>query len=370
MDTRTFSRSDLRSVCLPLRNARLVAHNLLFDSLWLQVLAGLDNCYHACTFVMFKLCANEGWEGQLWNLDTANKTILNTARNNKTTLETLLTTHRIPKSRMWELANVDPDAFFEYCGNDAESSYELYHELTAQFDRKFGTGCLAHWYALWHNELELVREQQIRGIYIDKELVSAYHTKLCTDIANLKTQFLEHPDVAAVSAKLQADALAELSTKEPVKKDLIIEHMNKQPPNRTKTGEITKRWQAWQLKLDELKQGPRYNKSWLTWKERYDAVATQTDWFNINSLDHLKLLFYNRLKFEPIKVTESGEPSLDNKALRFLGPLGAQLLQYKDLAKEEGYVRSCLDNLDDSGILRPGFKIFGTITGRIAGGGS
>jgi DNA polymerase I-like protein with 3'-5' exonuclease and polymerase domains len=376
LDTRAFTIDDFKTLFTQLRGIPLIAHNLLFDSTWLdyyaQKYAFVKLSYAACTYVMYKLCSTEGWDGQSWSLDHANENVLNTAVNNKDNLTQLLSKHKLPKSAMSQLADLEPESFMLYCANDAEACYELYHDLIKAYDSITGEGSLLDHASLWFNEIALLREQKLRGITIDRAGVEAYREKLLTEINKYVNTFYQSPYVQEIIAERKEKAYAELLAKQPKKIDLIHNHMSKQPPNRTKDGSLSKRWVAWHLKLQDLQNsGQRYNAAWIAWDERRQALSSlpAEHWFNLNSIPDLKHLFYDVLKFTALKTTESGEPSLDNKALRFLGDLGKLLVSYRDLTKEESYVRSCLENLSTEDILRPGFKVFGTITGRIAGGG-
>jgi len=376
IDTRNFTPADFRDLFVRLSNVYLIAHNLLFDSTWLcfysQKFDLPQLSFTACTYVMYKLCSTEGWEGQSWSLDHANSTVLNTTVNNKDTLAKLCADHKLSKSSMSKLADLEPEAFMTYCANDAEACYELYHDLIKAYDSLAGEGALLAHAALWFNEIALLREQKLRGMLIDRAGVKSYHDKLLAEIDSYVQRFYENPTVQQIIAERKTKAIEELAAKEPKKIDLISKHLCKEPPNRTKTNKLSKRWELWYEKLQELRaQGVTYNAAWLAWDQRMKDLAQRpaSEWFNLNSIPDLKYLFYDVLKFTPLKTTESGEPSLDNKALRFLGDLGMLLVSYRDLTKEEGYVRSCLENLNNESLLRPDFKVFGTVTGRIAGGG-
>jgi DNA polymerase I-like protein with 3'-5' exonuclease and polymerase domains len=345
----------------------------MFDSLWLDVLASKHRAtftpnYQACTLVLFKQLSNEGYEGQSWSLGAAQESLLKWSVSNKDDLQALLNTHKLAKSNMYQLAELAPTEFLKYCAEDTEACWQLYNLLVTQAATHEAGQGLLDWHDLWLNEIELLREQIIRGVFIDKPHVEAYQAQLVVEAQQIKETFLAHPDVAPYVEEHRQAELKLIKDKEPIKKDLVAEHLSKEPANRTKSGELSKNWIKWQAKLEEVKEGPRFNAAWLAWNERYQALQ-QAELFNINSNDHLKWLFYDKLKFEVTKTTATGEPSVDNKALRTLGEPGQLLLKYRDITKEEGYISSCISLLDEHNLLRPNFRVFGTLTGRVSGGG-
>jgi DNA polymerase-1 len=114
-------------------------------------------------------------------------------------------------------------------------------------------------------------------------------------------------------------------------------------------------------------------------KEADDAVRSHVPvgWqspnknpFNPNSTDHLAKLLYTDLGLPVMKTTGTGQPSTDKFTLDALSvshPVVRDLQQLRGLTKlKSTYVDGVLDQMDDDGRLRAGFKQCGTETGRFS----
>jgi DNA polymerase I-like protein with 3'-5' exonuclease and polymerase domains len=89
--------------------------------------------------------------------------------------------------------------------------------------------------------------------------------------------------------------------------------------------------------------------------------------FNINSADDLRWLFFTKLGLEPLKETESGEPSVDAETLEEMAdmhPFCDKIIDYKKLNKLDGtYIQGILDREID-GVIYCSMLQFGTTSGR------
>ena len=90
--------------------------------------------------------------------------------------------------------------------------------------------------------------------------------------------------------------------------------------------------------------------------------------FNLNSNSQLCWLFYEWLEYPVQKRTDAGEPSIDKQCLPMLGEPGKLLAAYGKLEKERQYIQAALDLVHEN-VIHPGFRVPGTLTGRLAGSG-
>lgn len=352
VDIREADADFLDSLWIKLAQVDLVAHNSLFDKAFLERDAGCRLNFVGCSSILFKMMATEGWAGQRHNLSTAIDDILDWPENSKATFADLLAKHRLTKSRMWELAHLEPYAFGEYCAGDAEACFQLWNYLSGL--------CIGRWESIlvWHqqefmNELNLLIEGTARGIEVNEFALRKYELGLGQKIEDQVRLFLRHPLVAPWVAVKD--------------KEVLEEHLAKEPTRTTKTGKPSRNWEKWEQKREEI---------------------THISWFNVNSGAQLRWLFYDciyptavvkvkgkdmlQITVEDyehqIELLSSGERPMDKKVLPFLGEPGAILVRYNKLKKEREYVNACLSKLKD-GVLHPQFKMHGTVTGRLGGDG-
>ena len=350
IDFRNLSPTEVYDVINHLDKCKLIAHNMLFDAACMySVLHRLPNHMEGCTLVLFKMLAAEGWLGQTWGLGTAIDDILGWDTNNKDTLDHLLSNHRLSKSEMWKLADLEPLEFGRYCGMDADACYQLWNILTGY--------CVNDLLPIlrWHQspfmeEVKLLIEQQFRGIAINEPKLRTYLAKLNIQTKRLLTEFLTHSQVNPYVSKFN--------------KQIIDEHKAKEPPKLTKTGKVSVRWEAWKTKLTEM---------------------SRTNHFNVNSKQQLIDLFYGHMYYSyrgadgkwnikvnndiiEVEPTDSGDRSIDKNVLPRLGRPGQLLAEYNKVLKEIQYVESCLEKIRN-GVIHPQFKMHGTVTGRLGGDG-
>lgn len=354
VDFRDFSMSEIESVLRLIGNCKLLAHNVIFDGACMYRFTGHWPEFIGCSLVLFKMMAAEGWLGQRWGLDIAIEDVLGWPESNKDTLAELLARHKLPKSRMYELADLEPQTFGEYCGMDADACWQLWHTLVDQC--KGGLENILEWHqGPYLSQLELLVEQQFRGILIDEVNMKRYLAKVNMQMFRKLQEFFSH---SKVNPHISA-----------FNKAIIDAHKEKEPEQKTKTGKPSVRWTNWNTKLQELKH---------------------TNQFNVNSKQQLADLFYDKIydsylgapnwkgeqkwnikvdnEVIEVDATNSGGRSVDKKLLPRLGRPGQLLAEYNKLLKEAQYVQSCLDKIRD-GILHPQFKPHGTVTGRLGGDG-
>jgi hypothetical protein len=251
------SADDTQKLYDKLAEVELIAHNTIFDSAFMYRDTGRWLNWIGCTLVLFKQLAAEGWAGQRWGLDVAIPDILGWPESNKDTLTTLLKKHKLTKNQMYKLATLEPKLFAEYCGNDADASYQLWKYFTRVTAKPELTSV-----QVWHEQefltsIKLLVEQQFAGIHISQHALQNYVESLGDQIAAKLVEFFAHEDVAKHLRKLR--------------KDLLIEHKNKEPKKYTKANNLAARWVVWARKGGDIAEVRQFNpnsKQQLAWLSR------------------------------------------------------------------------------------------------------
>nr|MDQ3024320.1 DNA polymerase [bacterium] len=305
----------------------LTAFNVVFDGAWLQRWTGTWLDWRYCSLSAFKQLSNEGWAGQRWNLEVAQREVLGWASSNKDAIHDLLSAAGLSKAQMDQLP---PEHVLRYCASDADAAWQLVDVLTA---------AAAPWpeFADYHErvfmtECKLLVENQFAGIPIDQRRLAKCHVTLLADIALAKTAFLSNPDVARHIARLMDEAHGLW--------------MARRPADTTKAG----------------KPAVAYAR-WLASEPTTDGV------WNINSKPQLASLFFDTLKFKVLKTTPTGRPVIDKQVLPRLGDPGKLLNKYNLLVKRRGYVEAVIAKSARDDMLHPQFKSVGTVTTRLGGSG-
>ena len=329
LDWRTLSYRERDYVLAYLAKGQLVAFNTYFDAAALQFLLGTEGRFPwvGCAYGLFKQLSTEGWQGQSWSLETAQREVLGWPSTNKAALYEALAEKKLGKGDMWQLPH---EVLAPYCAADADAAWQLWDHLTTLAAAKFPQ-VLEYHRNTFMPQLELMVEQVFAGIQMDLGALAVTHTELGTAIVKGLAAFESEPTVA----KALAEQLAED----------VVEWRAAEPAEFTKAGLPTVSWTRW-----------------------FARMPVTVD-FNFNSKPQLCALFFNYLGFRPHKRTPTGRSVLDKKVLPLLGEPGKLLAHYNTLIKRRGYVERVIERAGDSGILRPNFNMVGTVTGRLSGSG-
>jgi len=323
-----------------LRERRLTAFNAQFDGGWLMREYGWLP-WEMCSYCLFMELAGERYTGQRWNLERLQTDVLGYPTTNKDDLTVALTEYKLTKDSMYLLIDLAPEMFLRYCALDAEAHLHGYQVLAETCVDMGDVGDVAQAYHLDDvmNEIELLAEQQLRGILIDVARLTVYRNQLEVDIARMKQEWFDRPDVAP-HIKWFNETITEL-------------HRKSEPTQYTKSGKEAAAWRTWRDKL-------------MTYQV--------TNFFNINSPEHLCWLFYVRMGLPVPKYTNEddpdkpSQPATDKEALMALGSVGRALLPVKKKITEmNNYIDACLGVVRD-GVLHPQLRSTGTVTGRLSGG--
>ena len=309
-----------------LSKVKLVAFNVMFDGTFLQKATGKWLDWIGCSFGLFKQLSSEGHPGQSWNLETAQLEVLGWDISNKRALTEALMERGLSKGDMWKLPT---EILGPYCAQDADAAWQLWLHLSDVCkDYPF---LMEYHQREFMTELELLAEQQLRGLFVDREQLLVYYQSLDDAILQAKHAFMTNEQVAKALADIEAEVRAEW--------------LKAEPPQFNKDGSTAVRWTKWKEKGDRL------------------------EYFNLNSKQQLENLFYDRMGFTALKKTEGGRRVVDKKILPTLGAPGRLLDAYNKLVKEKGYVGAALAKSAIDGLIHPQFISVGTITGRLGGTG-
>ena len=318
---------------------RLIAYNVMFDGPFVARDSGTSlreagALFQGCAYVLYKLLTTETPNFQ-WSLGSAQELVLGWQDTQKDWLAAALKQHGLRKDQMSQLARLERQDYLEYCVADAEGCWQLWQHMWATITHTPHLVPLQSWLTVFCSQIWQLAEQQQRGIEIDKPALQEYNTDLQLRQEQSRLDFLQHravqPHVKAYNAKV------------------VEQHRSKEPPQVTKTGKPSKRWEQWNEKLGQI------------------AI---TNHFNVNSGPMVKSLFFDQLGYTATRYTEAGVPQLDKNLLPRLGEPGKLLAQYRKLGKEQSYVDAAITKVrGNSGIIHPQFRVHGTVTGRLGGSG-
>jgi hypothetical protein len=311
------------------RTGTFTCFNSLFDMTFLSVWCGKWPTTVSDSYALAKQLSTEGFNGQSWSLEVMIREVLDWPKSNKTTMDALLKSRGLTKADLWQLT---PDELAEYCALDAEAHWQLHHELLKQAQP---------WPALidYHKRIflpnvQLLSEQQLRGMKIDQDILNTCHSQLMESIHTARQSFLQHPQVSPHIEERSQEARAAWIAAE--------------PRQYTAKGDISKNWEKWKGREQEY----------------VSKLA-----FNPNSKPQLAQLFHDKLKLPVRKRTATGRPVIDKKILPTLGEPGKILSAYNLMIKRRGYVEAVIANSAQDGRLHPQFNSVGTATLRLGGGG-
>lgn len=311
-----------------------IMHNASFDKLWATV-HGQGLTMDACTSAFFRYMSTDGWAGQSWSLKTAMTDVLGWDEPNTAELYAWLKANKLGK---FEMAKAPWEILGPYCALDSSATIQLHEILqkaVSDLPSEVAGNIKDYLEKEVKTEINLLIEQQIKGVCINTKKLDLYSTELNQQIKALEQQFMSQPKVAAAILDLRIANIKELQ-------DVVIEQF-------TKTGTVAKRWEAHQAKIKAMETLP------------------SEELFNIDSPKQLAWLMYEKLKYKVGRTTEKGEPSVDSKSLPYFDEYGQILIKYRKLRDRLKFVTAA-NNVQINGVYHPTFKLAGTVSGRLAGG--
>ena len=379
----------------------LMAHNLYFDASGFAAYGVPFESvkWHGCTYVLYKSLASEGLLGQQHGLKAAQRDMLGWEHTNEEGIDewlvsngyvtdlSKLSTLTSPELRIARYNERDkkgnrklhPDKgemwrtpfsiLGPYCALDCESTWLLYtHVLKPALQR------IPPQTWEMHQEgflplIGILIDNHFSGLTVDTVKLSAYNDELMAQIAILKKEFREHHQLADHIRGVEEQWVAEIPVPSPFKKD----------------GKPSKLYANYLSKIEEIKAGtnPKLNKDFH---------------FNVNGNEMRELLYGVLVQTEitrphegadstgkfkitggpegtnvgiELDMTDSGQLPMDEAAFNQMGEIGKLLVNLSTMEKLQTYVSSGLLKTTEcgTGLAHPQYRLYGTLTGRLAGGG-
>ena len=408
-DIRAWHPNDWAALALALSYTGWIAWNSPFDGAWLARYTGAayPPC-RGCSQNLFRLLTTEGWPSQGWSLEAGVSGVLGWTYNQKHSLGEMLVRHKLTthtgtpdKGMMWRLADLEPEGFGRYCGEDADGSWQVWRALEPQ--------ARAHpqlWQYVteeWPVMIELLVEQYLAGVSVDRAGLWRCRAQLHRDIERAEAELRSHPRLATHVEAWEAQAATEFFAPNIAyrrhKADVDTEvRLNGEGPPVDRLDPDGTLWKFFASKSRSLKpwqrppEGPGgywYREEPVFTPRNQDRPAPRVNW----SSDHwIRWLLYTCLyrwaKLPPddrgrwkirvslegddyvdVPPTDGGQPPTGKEILPALGDLGQMITVYNQLTKRLEYVESYLGASERTATIHPKFRAPGTLTGRLSAGG-
>ena len=365
----------------------LISYNAVFDMAFLTTWLGQAPTVGGCSLTLFRMLSTEGYKGQRWSLEVAMTDILGWETTQKSWLTDALTKHKLKKCDMFRLAALEPEPFARYCALDAEASRQLHAYLmwfVEEHVDSWGPAVLDQ-YEGWKTEIELLVEQELGGLHIDRPKLEAFNSQLFYDILKADGAVRCLPEVKKASKLWTAEATSRLIASmkaRPTKRwATCLDDLQEPGVQWTFQASRSQKLQPW-----ELEQGGRY------YTQQVSTPKEQKLLLNFSSDDHVRWLLYGQLypnvrtgepdrrgrcpfiltigdKEYELDATDSGRLPVDKAVMPVFGEVGKKLSEYNRLTKLKGYVERALERSAGDGLIHPKFRTHGTVTGRLAADG-
>jgi len=369
------NKENAKELIKALCKRNLVAHNVCYDAAVLEILCNKYNLPSTLsprwpwkwdTISMYFHLSQHEWMGQSYGLKAAQIDVLGWKYKGDVELDEWLAENGLGKGDMWQA----PDSILgKYGCYDVQATYQLFEHLIPQLEAFPDAVEFISQVEVPYHYRSIV-EMRFHGIKIDVDKLAKLKNDIDSEIESFSKDFLKLPEVASWAEKVNKK---------------IIEGI-KEPPKYKKDGKIQSRYTKYLEKINN---------------------TTPESWFNINSKNQMRDLFFNHIySIEPIEavmmrgehrqnkngkyffqVTVNAEEgpyihewktkvknpeikniSIDKDILPKLGPAGISIKNHNKNVKFIGYINGMLESLD-KGVHHGNLKPLGTITGRAAGVG-
>jgi hypothetical protein len=349
----------------------LQGYNLTFDGAFLQREVGRRDRfnYHSDAYVFHRLICGEGFENQRFGLKPSQISLLGWEDKGDALLDEWLVSNGHakqngkPRKEMMHLAPAE--ILGHYCILDCYSTHLLYKEVFLPVIEKFPI--LAEYMEWFFAIIRNVIRQQLRGMLIDAPRMEAHAAHLRCDICRLAEEFMAHPQVKPHLDYYNQLVIDEFFKTQPTQFKKPPKEP-KEPKQFKQDGTLSKSWLKWKDAHAAWEAyEPEVTQHWVLWWDKARRVRTEMH-FKMTSGADLRWLFYDQLHF-PVKVlTDSELPAVSGDALLGFGEAGKIMDKFNEVSKELGYVSKALEVQRDS-TIHAQFKVPGTLTCRLAGGG-
>lgn len=346
-----------------------LAHNAYFDFGFLyNWLGGKFPRILGCTYAYYTQLAGEGWMGQRWGLKTSvQPDILMWEETNDIELDAWLVAEgyvnaagRPLKSEMWR---APADILATYCMLDCEATYLFWHHhilpLLDEFPvvREYHEGDFL-------NLVRLLIKQTTAGLLINTKGLVETRAELEAATIMARDMFLTQPEIAPHIQALHDFQVAASWDAQPPR--LLKQEPKKEPVKYTKSGKISVSWRKWSEKPEPT---PKVAARWLAWERKHEILVNRKphEIINVGSQMDMCYLLIDCLGLPVVLETKSGMPSVGEDALRTYGEVARMLIEHHTSIKEIQYIDSYLEYVTEEGVLHAGWRVPGTVTGRVSG---
>ena len=272
----------------------IVGHNVFFDGTFLLRETGKWLNWKYDTYGLYRQLSNEGYAGQSYGLKNAQIQLLNWDVKGDVELDEWLVrngyindmkkdhkpgyypgpdaadgTARFYKPSKGMMYKAPAAILGYYCGLDAASTLDL---LTKVFLPSINGQAWEQTFTEYHcdtfmKNIELLGNQQLTGITIDKPKLEEYKIILEQEIIDAEYSFLNHKDIRPFADILKDRAVQDVLDKEPEKYKKL--KLPKEPAKFKKDGTVSKAYLNWEAKMVEINEtGPTISKNWENWNIR------------------------------------------------------------------------------------------------------
>lgn len=323
---------DVRPFLEKLKTKRLIMHNASFDCRFTKAQFGVDltSALHCDTMLLKHTCDEEFPFGlkeiatKLWGTDATKEK------------EEMLKSIKANGGKATEYYKADTAIIGAYCVQDVMLTMRLFHYYSGELKRQ-GLEDFYYRSEVLPLYVEVVIPMEERGVQIDVPLLETLQKDIAAEILLLEAN-IQH----------QIAPLCGIFTEWFLNKDYPYKETGRVGKYMKKTGATLREAQM------------------HVWQTDYPF----SNMFNLNSKFHLKKLFFDTLKEEPLSRTPTGMPQVDDDFIQSVSdkyPWAALLTQYNKLNKlKSTYIDRFMEE-HENGRFYPSFQMHRTVSGRLAG---
>ena len=374
-DPRKQSEQTMQHFYKRLGDLYLIAHNAMFDGLWLRyygLKAGVDvrPNWVADTQGLYKQLAGQDYLGQGHGLKNAQVELLGwDAKGDVEQDEWLISNgfftesgkkgERVKRAVKGEQWRCPVEIESTYCALDCIATLQLFDKVFYKHLNKF---------KLWeYHQGPFIRtihelvDQQIHGVRTNVAKLTELDEVLDANIHAIQREFFELEEIRPHLEEWRELQIAKIKVPEKFKKN----------------GDVSKNWIKYEEKVRLMREDKTYGFNpgsgtqlqWLFYERMYKAEK-KTITYNRRDIDCYEVHSPRGKILLP--ATSSGQPPTDKNALPWLGAAGSILLRRaKENTSLTTFVEPYLHFAETScdGRMHPGWKVPQAVTGRLGGAG-